>query len=651
MKDRDEYTETASRGGANVQTDGLLWRSGPSLHTVFEAIPDAVLVHDEEGRILYANQVAAEQLGWTAAELVGRNLRRVVTPESAARIAQHVAEVFANGSCGFQTTYVSRHGRLIEAEVRGSAIDFADKRAILAVACEVGERNRLEGELAQSQESFRRLLDEAPVGYHQVDADGRIVWVNRTELDMLGYSQREMMGRPVWDFAVHRESCRGEFVAKISGLVRPGRAFERTYRRKDGIGLPVLIEDRLLTDNDGRITGFRSTMLDITPRKALEEQLRQSQKMEAIGQLAGGIVHDFSNLLTAILGYAELGLREAVAETPLGEYLFQIRDAAQRAADLTRQLMTFSRRQAGRLQVFDLNGRVEKLSKMLQHLIEEHVELEMSLSETPLSIEANPAQIEQVLMNLAINARDAMPDGGLLQIETAAVELDEDYARAHHRLKQGRYAMLAVTDTGVGMTRELRQRIFDPFFTTKDEGKGTGLGLSTAYGIVQQHGGAIHCYSEPGKGATFRVYLPLVGAQEAAATRDREPDPDCCGDESVLIVEDEEHVRNLAARAFRDAGYSVQCVADGSEAIALLGERTHPIDLLVTDLVMPKLNGPEVAQEIRSMYPSVKLLFMSGYAGDTAGRLRRSMPDVPILQKPFTARALVRKAREVLDGG
>jgi len=384
-------------------------------------------------------------------------------------------------------------------------------------------------------------------------------------------------------------------------------------------------------------------------RAALEEQLRQSQKMEAIGQLAGGIAHDFNNLLTVISGYSEFSLRELQGDSDLRENLEEIKKAARRASDLTRQLLAFSRRQILEMEVLDLNTVLGDLDKMLCRMIGEHIELVTTFSENLGRIKTDRGQIEQVIMNLAINARDAMPSGGKIIIGTTNVELDEDYAHKHTAVKPGRYVMLSVSDTGVGMTPEVRDRIFEPFFTTKEKGKGTGLGLSTVYGIVKQSGGNIWVYSEPGHGTTFKIYLPIMDEpfEEAVERKVSKELPG--GSETVLIVEDDKEVRMLAMRILKTQGYRVLEASHGGDALRVLEEWKGPIDLMVTDVVMPEMSGRELANRLIPFHPKIKVLFMSGYTDNAIVHHGVLDKGINYIQKPFTMDGLGRKVREVLD--
>ena len=381
-----------------------------------------------------------------------------------------------------------------------------------------------------------------------------------------------------------------------------------------------------------------------------EEQLRMSQKLEAIGQLAGGVAHDFNNLLTVISGYSELVLNRLTESDDNRPKVQEIKRAAERASTLTRQLLAFSRKQVLQPELFDLNHLVSDMSKMLRRLIGENIEMTTVIGQTAL-VNADPGQLEQVLMNLVVNARDAMPDGGLLTIETARVEIDEVYASSHLSVQPGPYVMMAVSDTGCGMDAETRKHIFEPFFTTKEQGKGTGLGLSTVYGIVQQSGGNIWLYSEPGHGTVFKIYLPAATEPEAQSMTIPDEGELPRGTETVLIVEDEPQIRALAFDCLAQYGYYVLGAANGVEALQLIESSPgRPIDLVLTDVVMPNLSGRELSERVTVLQPSAKVLFMSGYTNDSV--MKHGILDGAtwFIQKPFTLESLVRRVREVLDG-
>ncbi len=388
--------------------------------------------------------------------------------------------------------------------------------------------------------------------------------------------------------------------------------------------------------------------LEIAERKRLEEQLLQAQKMETIGRLAGGIAHDFNNLLTAIIGYSSILLRHCSQDHPLRAEIEEIEKAGQRAAALTSQLLSFSRKQVLQPRVVDLNSVVTNLERMLRRLIGEDVELVTVLKPELGRVRVDPGQIEQVIMNLAVNARDAMPAGGKLTIETDNVELDEHYAREHVSVRPGPYVMLAVSDTGCGMDKETQAHIFEPFFTTKERGKGTGLGLATVYGIVKQSGGNIWVYSEPGQGTTFKLYFPCVAGQAEMLTQKTESVSQLRGTETILLVEDDQQVQSLAARVLREQGYKVLETSNGKEALHLAAHYLAEIHLVLTDVVMPGMSGRVLVDHLKSLRPELRVLYLSGYTDDTIVHHRVLDPGASFLQKPFTPQGLARKVREVL---
>jgi signal transduction histidine kinase/ActR/RegA family two-component response regulator len=386
----------------------------------------------------------------------------------------------------------------------------------------------------------------------------------------------------------------------------------------------------------------------IATRNQLEEQLRQSQKLDAIGHLAGGIAHDFNNLLTAILGYNAM-LSDEIQDRPEAlEYAGEVRMAAEKAGALTFQLLAFSRRQVIQPQVLDLNASVANMDKMLRRIVGEDIELEVRAADGLHLVRADPSQVDQLIMNLVVNARDAMPEGGKLTVETSNAELTREYSGLHIGVQPGDYAMLAVSDTGMGMDAATRSRIFEPFFTTKDPGKGTGLGLSIVYGIVKQSGGDIFVYSEPGLGTSFKIFLPMVAGEatrKSARTHQMRP---AVGGESILLVEDEDQVRNLTRVMLKREGYRVLEAAGGEEALALIGNRRERIDLLLTDIVMPRMRGTELAKEARALRPKLKVLYMSGYTDTSVVSRGAIEPEAPFIQKPFSALDLYEKVRQCL---
>jgi PAS domain S-box-containing protein len=511
-------------------------------------------------------------------------------------------------------------------------------------------------EIRESEQKFRKLFDEAPVGYHEVDKEGDITNVNYSELEMLGYTAEEMLGKPIWTFTAEPETIKQVFEARIAGDLPPGQAFECTYCRKDGTSLVVLAGDKLLKDRAGMITGIRTTIQNITELKQTEEkmaslqkQLYQAQKMEAVGRLTGGIAHDFNNLLTIIKGYSQLGLIGLKENNSLKENIEEIYKASERATDLTRQLLAFSRNQIMEMKVLDLNFLLHNLDKMLRRAIGEDIELVSILADDLGRVKADPGQIEQVIMNLVVNARDAMPSGGKLTIETANVQLDELYAHRCIGAAPGCYVELSVSDTGTGMTPEVKDHIFEPFFTTKEKDRGTGLGLSVVYGIVKQTGGNIWVDSEPGQGTVFRIHLPRVDEplQELKGKVDLRDLPR--GSETVLVVEDEDQLRKLITQVLQTQGYEVLETSCGDDALMIYKERKEPIHLLLTDVVMPRMSGVQLVERCREVGPEFKVLYMSGYAESIIMHPEELVTGINCIRKPFTVHGLARKVREILD--
>jgi PAS domain S-box-containing protein len=513
-------------------------------------------------------------------------------------------------------------------------------------ATDITDQRTAERALRASEERHRELMEHAQDAIFVQDAQGIVQEVNRATEQLTGVSRQELVGRSFLETLPPAD--REDVFRKFRKTLEHGRTLEPVQvriQRRDGTMVPGEVKASVV-EVDGRSLVF-AIVRDVSERNAMAEQLRMAQKMEAVGQLAGGVAHDFNNLLTAILGYSQLLAPELRGNPEHFSAIEEIRKAGERAAGLTRQLLAFSRKQILELKVLDLNEVVRHIQEMLSRLIGEDIQVVTNLDPALGSVRADAGQIEQVIMNLAVNARDAMPRGGQLSLETANVELDETYAQTHVAVQPGQYVMLAVSDTGVGMDGATRDRVFEPFFTTKAKGHGTGLGLSTVYGIVKQSGGYIWVYTEPGKGTSFKVYLPRVPAPAEALAVPEPTSVPALGNETVLLVEDEEAVRKLECKTLEARGYRVLEAADGGEAVEI-AER-ESVDLLLTDMVLPGMGGGEIAVRVREIHPRVKVLYTSGYTDDAIVRRGLMERGAAFLEKPFTPNRLARKIREVLD--
>jgi PAS domain S-box-containing protein len=579
--------------------------------------------------------------------------RMVYEPDRPAVTTQAVAILAGEAASPLEHRILHRDGSVHW--VRNTPVPHYDQQGHLVaydgLISDITARKQAEQELQISEARFRTLTEDAPTAI-SMSRRGRVVYANPTYLRMFGFERaEELNNRPTIE--LFAPQCRDEVMERANrraqGLPVP-REYESIGLRADGSEFPMLVAVITMQFAEGpALVGF---ITDLTgpkqvaeERRRLEEQLRQAQKLESIGRLAGGVAHDFNNLLTVINGYAQLLLRDLKAGDPLRDSLEEIHSAGERAAGLTRQLLAFSRRQVLSPRVLDLNRVVSEMQPMLARLLGEDVELRVELHAGAATICADPHQLEQVVMNLTVNARDSMPDGGKLRIETAVVEWGEGQARSHPDARVGRYVVLAVSDTGVGMDEETRNRIFEPFFTTKGIGKGTGLGLSMVQGIVAQSGGYIDVYSEEGQGTTFKIYLPAL-AEAAADAENPEVAPTVGGKETVLVVEDQAEVRKYAVAVLKEYGYRVIPVEGAGEAL-LLCERER-IDLVLTDVVMPHISGQELAERLKTLQPGIKVLFMSGYTDNIIEHHGVLEEGAEFIEKPFSPGELARKVRTAL---
>ncbi len=532
---------------------------------------------------------------------------------------------------------------------RGGVVTDAAGRPVrmLGAVLDITGRKKAEEALRRANDRLNAVIQSSPLAISTLDADGVVRTWNPAAEQLFGWTADEVIGRPLP--TVHGEAAEFEETRRRVMRGEPVSNIEVIRKKKDGTAVTVNLVAAPLHEADGRITGILGLVEDRTGVKRLEQQFFHAQKMEAVGRLAGGIAHDFNNLLTVITSYSDLLLEDFGSDDPKREDVAQIRKASESAAALTRQLLAFSRQQVLQPQILDLNDTVAGTEKLLKRLIEEDVQLATVLAPDLGMAIIDPGQLEQIIMNLAVNARDAMPGGGRLTIETANVDVDEAYLQAHPPAQAGRYVMLAVSDTGTGMDARTQAHLFEPFFTTKASGKGTGLGLATVYGIVKQSGGFICVYSEPGHGTTFKIYFPWAGerAQRSAAAPVARPRQ---GTETVLVVEDAAAVRTVMRQGLERYGYTVLEAPDGDTALQLAAKHHGPIHLLLTDVVMPGVSGPQLADQLVRLRPGIKVLYASGYSDDAIIHHGILEPGIAYLQKPFTRDALALKVREVLDG-
>ncbi len=514
---------------------------------------------------------------------------------------------------------------------------------------DISELRETRSTLEAERERYAAALEATgEVVYDWNVTTGEIAW-NRALLKAFGYTPEQMCGIAAWSQRIHEEDREG-VMRLLAASLTSGAPFEAEYRfaRADGTYAYVLDRGVVAKDREGRPVRMVGAMADLTRLKKMEEQVRLSQRLEALGQLAGGVAHDFNNLLTAMMGTLDLMEKRLVGDDPMGESLKSLRQTTQRAAALTRQLLAFARRQIIAPQALDLNAQVEASLTMLRRLLPENVRLDFIPGRQLGTIMADPGQLDQILVNLLVNARDAMPQGGVITIETENVLVNGEYVKQHPWAREGRYVLLSVTDTGVGMDEATRQRVFEPFFTTKEPGKGTGLGLSTVYGIVKQHDGMIHVYSEVGKGTTFKIYFPMV-ERRAVEVGTKVEGPVVGGNERILLVEDEETVRQVLAEALAGLGYQVFTASNGEDALRLLEEQRFGVDLVISDVVMPRMGGWELCQRVQETAPHVRFLFSTGYSENAVHVDFRKKEGVFLITKPYGLDSLARKVREILD--
>ena len=620
---------------------------------ISENAADLIAVVDMQGNRIYNSLSYKKVLGYSPEELKSSSSFEQIHPEDRERVKEAALEARRNGM-GRPMEYRFRHKdgtwRTLESTASVIRNSKGEPDKLVIVNRDVTERKHAAEALRRSEASFRTVVEDAPYGIFRASLTGKFLMVNPALETMLGYKSQEELLETSLATDIYRHPAEHQ---TICGLILRDQHFKDVdveWKRKNGAFITVRCSGWPVKDENDTVVYIEVFAEDVTERQVLEKRLRMAQRMEAVGRLSGGIAHDFNNLLGVILGYIQVIKRNLIPGNPSYEYAEEIEKASKRAASLTRQLLAFSRQQVLEPIILNLNTLVSEMEKMLPRLIGEDIQLNLILDPAIGRVKADPGQIEQVVMNLAVNARDAMPDGGKLTIQTANAEIDVAFVREHPGSVTGQFVMLAVTDTGTGMDPETQAQIFEPFFTTKGRDKGTGLGLATVYGVVKQSSGYITVESEKGKGALFKIYLPRIEQPVATRNQGIQAPLNVHGSETILLVEDAEPLRKLAHMFLRDNGYRVLTAVDGSEAQQVAEQNAGPIHLLLTDVVMPGINGRVLAERLAPLHPAMKVLYMSGYTDSFIAGHGVLEEGIHLLHKPFTEEDLMRKVREVLDG-
>jgi two-component system cell cycle sensor histidine kinase/response regulator CckA len=647
-----ERTEELARAIRHLESEATERRRNEEdllrLAAIVECSEDAIIAADLDGKITDWNAGAEKMFGYTRAEAAGMPVTMIASPEQRneameilARIRKG-ARVINQETLRFKQDGTAVHVSLTVSPIRNQAGRLTGSAAIVR---DITERIEMEAALRRSEANFRSVIENSPYGALRTLTDGRILLANPAVVRMLGYnSESDLLGLNMGTDIYRNAADRARVIDQAQNTEYL-KDIEVEWKHRSGSPITVRFSSHVVRDQSGEIDHFDLMVQDITKQRNLEEQLRQAQKMEAIGRLAGGIAHDFNNLLGVIIGYSELALDRIEPASAVRAQVEQIRKAGERAGALTRQLLAFSRQQVLDTKTLNLNAIISDMAQMLIRLIGEDIELQTKLEPGLQAVRGDQGQLEQVIMNLAVNARDAMPQGGKLMIETRNVTVEANELQRHTSMMPGDYVLLTMSDTGMGMDAETQAHIFEPFFTTKSQGKGTGLGLATVYGVVKQSGGYIWVYSEPGVGATFKVYLPRV-LDELPTSRPADIGNSDPAAATVLVVEDEVSLRTFTCTLLQNNGYTVLQAGDGEEALALAGQYKQPIHLLLTDMIMPGMNGPAVADRLATLHPEAKVLFMSGYTGFVSRGLID--PHAVLVSKPFTCEELLHKIQQVL---
>jgi PAS domain S-box-containing protein len=622
------------------------------LRTVFDLSGDAIFIFDGEGHVIEVNQVACERYGYTREEIRRMHIREIDTPDQAPEIPVRLEKVHRGGAAFFEAMHRAKDGRLLPTEVNARFVRQGDASFIICIFRDIAERKKVEEALRERERELREAQRVAHVGSWKWDPKADVVTWSEELYHIAGRDPR--LKAPA--FATELAACyTPESWARLRLLVetalRTGAPYEADLEvvRPDGTTRWTAVSGEVVRDADGRLAGLRGTVHDITERRKLQEQFCRSQKMEAVGKLAGGIAHEFNNLMTVVTGYCELLLAQRSADDPDRHAIEEIEKAGDQATLLTRQLLAFSRKQILQPKVISLNEIVYGIETMLDHMIGKNIALKTAIDANLWKVRVDPSQIEQVILNFALNSRDAMPKGGSFCLCTANAMLDASFADRHAGAKTGPYVVLTVRDTGCGMDPATLSRLFEPFFSTKEVGRGVGLGMPMVYGIVKQSGGYIDVESAVGEGTTFRVYFPRAVEEPMEARNAESPADPLAGTEVILVVEDEKAVRDLVVQVLAAKGYRALSAADGNEGLRICKELRGPIDLLLTDALMSGMSGKELSERMTLLHPEMKVLFISGYTRDAIVQQGILPAGTAFIQKPFKIVSLIRKVRDVLD--
>ncbi len=623
--------------------------------TLFENSNDAIFVHGmvhagEAGKFIEVNEIACTRLGYSREELLELTPSGIDAPGMEVKHREALAELASSGRAVFEIEHAGKDGRIMPVEISSRVFDYGGLPHVLSIARDITERKKVEAE----HERLLKAIKQAGEVIVIADTEGSIQYVNPAFEKVTGYTSLEAIGQ---NPRMLKSGQQDEiFYKDLWGKISSGKNWEgrMVNKRKDGTLYTEEATISPVRDQQGRIINYVAVKRDITEQLKLENRLRQSQKMETVGLLAGGVAHDFNNILSAIMCNAGFLAKDIAPGDPKHKDVKEIIIASERAAALTRQLLAFSRRQIMANQVVDINGLVGGMTRLLKRVIGEEIKIEVKLYPSPCTVSVDPGQIEQVIMNLALNARDSMNGGGTITLKTEIINPPDEFFDTRPDLPKGPLVCMKVADTGGGMSEEIKDHLFEPFFTTKEQGKGTGLGLSTVFGIVKQSCGDIEVESEQGKGSVFTVYLPLEEAKPRDKAKDKDKNKDDRslgkGHETVLFVEDEESLRRLGERILLSSGYKVLVATDGQAALKLMEERGKPVDLLMSDVVMPGMSGRELGLELARRKLVGRALYMSGYTDEAIVKHGVLEPGIAFIYKPYTVEALLKKLREALDG-